>query len=183
MQRPVCHSVRLPGLTAPSRVSLRRPRRLVLSAFMLALISPGAWSDTFGPWLGVNTYHVSRSEPVNEDNNVIGARYNRWFGARFENSFHDPSWALGYAVWQKRAPLPADWLERWRYTLRVSPGLAYGYGDRFALSVGGFTPGIIPSVGLEWSPTERWILGSDLLYIWTQEGGVLLQGIHLGWQW
>lgn len=157
-------------------------RRLLLG-FVLAATVPLAWSDTFGPWIGIKTYHISREEPVNEDNKVLGLRYNRWFGARFDNSFNDPSWAIGYAVWQWDRPFLGRYLNNWDYTLRLSPGVAYGYGNRFALSINGFTPGIIPSVGLEWSFSQKWILGTDLLYIWTEQGGVFLQGVHLAWKW
>lgn len=172
---------------------IRRGEHLVriccrcLTTAVLSLV-PAAYTavaqaDTIGPWVGVNTYHFSREDPVNENNQIIGLRYNRWFGTRFDNSFNDPSWAIGYAAWQHRRPLWGDYIDNWHYVLRLSPGVAYGYGDRFALSVGGFTPGVIPSVGLEWSLSRRWVLGSDVLYVWTERGGVLLQGIHLAWQW
>lgn len=152
-------------------------RWLVLLAFV-----PTAWAGTVGPWIGVKTYHLSRENPVNEQNQLVGVQYNRWFAARFENSFHEPSWAVGYALWQMERPVISRY-PGWRYNLRLSPGIAYGYGDRLSLSVGGFTPGLIPSAGLKWKLSEEWQFGSDVLYIWTDDGGVLLQGLYLGWSW
>ena len=155
---------------------------MFVRVLLLLLTLNTAWADSVGPWIGVNTVHLNPQEPVNEHNRLIGGQYNRWFFAYFQNSFHEPSWALGYALWQRERPFHADH-DAWRYTLRLSPGVAYGYGSRLSLSVGPFTPGLIPSAGVTWQFHDRWQLGSDLLYIWTDAGGVLLHGIRLSWQW
>lgn len=149
---------------------------------LLLLYVNTAWAGAVGPWIGMNTVHLNPQEPVNERNNIIGVQYNRWFFAYFQNSFNDPSWAVGYTLWQKEAPFFRGH-DEWRYSLRLSPGVAYGYGERLALSVGDFTPGLIPSLGVRWQFHERWQLGSDLLYIWTDAGGVVLHGVSLNWQW
>lgn len=149
---------------------------------VLALCIAPAWAGSIGPWIGLRTVHLNPQEPVNERNRLIGARFNRWFLAYFQNSFYDPSWAVGYALWQAEPPLFKH-RNDWRYSFRLSPGVAYGYREPLALSVGDFTPGLIPSAGLIWQFNERWQLGSDLLYIWTDDGGVLLSGISLNWQW
>lgn len=141
------------------------------------------WASSVGPWLGVYTHHLSRDEPVNENNGLVGLRYDRWYLARFQNSFNEPSWVAGFTLWERNRPFLPEHTPNLSYSLRLSPGIAYGYGERLALTVHGFTPGLIPSAGLEWSFSERWFLGSDLLYIWTDDGGVLMQGVHLGWRW
>lgn len=147
-----------------------------LAAVLLLLASPVHSFET-GPWFGLYTYHISRDKPVNERNQIVGWQYNRWLIARFTNSFDETSYSLGYR-W-----LEWPWYlnDRSRVNVGLSPGVAYGYGDQLSISYAGFTPGLIPSVSLEWRYAAHWSVGKDLLYIWTDNGGVLLGGLSVKW--
>lgn len=144
---------------------------------LLLLYSSSARALETGPWLGLYTYHISREKPMNERNQILGWQYNRWLIARFTNSFDETSYSLGYR-WKE---WPVRLSDRSRLGFGLSPGIAYGYGDRLTASFGGFTPGLIPSATLEWRQSPHWSVAKDVLYIWTDNGGVLLGGLSIKW--
>lgn len=81
-------------------------------------------------------------DKYNNNNNIIALSIDQWFVATFNNSHYDRSYSAGYTFrtpkWQ---PVGDDWYGR----ANVMAGIVYGYDDQF-INVGGFTPGIIPSV-------------------------------------
>ncbi|MCH8530811.1 MAG: hypothetical protein LAT65_08160 [Saccharospirillum sp.] len=149
----------------------------LLPALLLLFFSYPVQAFDTGPWLGLYTYHISRDRPVNERNQLLGWQYNRWLVARFTNSFDETSYSLGYR-W-KEWPVPLS--ERSRLNFGLSPGVAYGYGDRLTAGFAGFTPGLIPSASLEWRYSPQWSVSKDFLYIWTKNGGVVLGGLSIKW--
>jgi len=157
-------------------------RNLLLFFLMLmSLKSYAENSNYIGIWGNVHTYHLSRENKVNEENQLLGIQVNRLFFSTFDNSFDQRSYALGWRWLDYKFQFGK--LKTLDWSIGLSPGLAYGYGNRFLLSFWNLTPGLIPSAGIEWNVTEQVQLGSEILYIWSEQGGVLMTGITAGWKW
>jgi hypothetical protein len=154
---------------------------LVASTLTTALASANCRpeSNTLGLWTNIHSYHLSRENVVNEENQLLGLQWNRWFAGTFSNSFYQRSYVLGWC-W-----LRGDWAvshsSKWSVTAKLSPGIAYGYGNRFLLSFWNLTPGLLPSAGFNYDVNEQLTLGAETFYVWSEQGGVLVTGLNASW--
>lgn len=157
--------------------------RLVLTLSVLVFSGVVVQADTshqITMVLGVETYHLASKPEHNNDNQIIGLLYDRWFITRFKNSHTVESWGLGYALgdWQFK-PLPDRSVT---FETRFWAGVATGYGDRMYLHWGPLTLAFLPEVVAEVALSDRWTAGVSGLYIWTEAGGVWVSGLQLGYR-
>jgi len=134
-------------------------------------------SDEISILVGVGTYHFSKDPEHNNRNDIIGLLTNNWFITRYTNSHKGESWGFGYTIgnWQVQPT------QKYPVTLksRIWAGAATGYGDRLKLHWGPFTMALIPEFATEIRLTDHWATGLSSLYIWTEQGGVLVNGVQL----
>jgi hypothetical protein len=128
-----------------------------------------------GLMVGINTTHLSGDTSVNEQNQILGFQHDKWIVSRYVNSHSNTSWAVAY--------------ESLNTGLQIAPklnlsgslwvGAATGYGDRLLLHLGPLTFAVLPEVQLLVDISSRWQIGATAIYIWTELGGVVVQGLVL----
>ena len=112
---------------------------------MIGLITVAAilWADDSCAetylYLGGSSYHFDRSYDYNETNDLYGIEYNNWIGLRFNNSYHQESYAALYN-WEV---YKTDQL-----TVSLFPGAVYGYNKCFGHdnSSSNVCPTLLPAV-------------------------------------
>lgn len=130
-------------------------------------------------WASVKTYHVDRAnDDANfEQNQIKTIFYDRWFLGHFINSYRKESWLFGYQMWHYEL----DW-QPWQLQYGVSLAAATGYGRELATNVDGIvTLGVSPYFGMDYQVNDTWSVGADILYIPTDNGGVFVSGVSLGY--
>lgn len=116
--------------------------------------------------LGLYTQHVDPSGDTNESSELIGLGYRDYTVASFVNSYHDRSYFAGKQFHTRRFhPWGGD---DWFVQGNLYAGMVYGYRERVP-NLEGFTPGLIPTVGLAYRN-----LAAELLYVPTPSGGVFM---------
>lgn len=128
-------------------------------------------------WQGVKTYHVDRAndEANNESNQITAVFYNRWLFSSFINSYSRRSELIGYNFWY----WPYE-SERYFYHFGISIAAATGYGRELKSNIDGLvTIGVSPFAGIKYKLSKHWFVGTDLLYLPTDNGGVLVSGLNL----
>ncbi|MDC2890915.1 hypothetical protein [Psychrosphaera algicola] len=156
-----------------------------LRPIIFIIITLNSWSTNAAQnqhvalWLGLDTYHVDRTNDnaTNENNKITSIFYNRWFISTFINSYNKRSYLLGYQIWYNQMPFFDSNIE---ISYGVSIAAATGYGRNLATNIDGIvTLGVSPFVGAEYDVNQDWTIGGDLLYIPTDNGGVLTSGLKL----
>jgi hypothetical protein len=161
------------------------PDPLPMTASMLArsrnlaaaLLAAASWhgaaaeTDTFDGWeLSFSPYTI-HFHPSDEHKPVVQLGLlkglsDRWIagGAVFSNSFGQPS---AYAYFGQRYIAPGGW-DKWY--LQWTAGILYGYvgqyKDKVPLNYRGFSPGLVPSIGYQFSDRiygELDLLGNSAL--------------------
>ena len=121
--------------------------------------------------LGLYTRHVDPSDDTNEYSELIGLGYRDYTVASFVNSYHDRSYFAGKRFHTRRfSPGGTD---DWFVQGNLYTGMVYGYHERVP-NLEGFTPGLIPTVGLAYRN-----LAAELLYVPTPDGGVFMSLLSL----
>jgi hypothetical protein len=156
-----------PGLLPMTSSMLDRFRNLVAALLAAACWhSASAETDTFDGWeLSFSPYTI-HFHPSDEHKPVVQVGLlkglaDRWIagGAVFSNSFGQPS---AYAYVGQRYIAPGGW-DKWY--LQWTAGILYGYvgqyKDKVPLNYKGFSPGLVPSIGYQF--TERIYGELDLL--------------------
>lgn len=155
-----------------------RPIIFIISAMNIWPIKAAESSD-IAIWSGINTYHVDRTNDNanNEDNKITSIFYNRWFVSSFINSYDKRSYLLGYHVWYNQLSTFDSSVE---VNYGVSIAAATGYGRNLATNIDGIvTLGVSPFLGVAYNLNPNWAMGGDVLYIPTENGGVLTSGVKL----
>lgn len=128
-------------------------------------------------WQGVKTYHVDRAndEANNESNQITAIFYNRWLFSSFINSYSRRSELIGYNFWY----WPFE-EKNYFYHFGISIAAATGYGRELKSNIDGIvTIGVSPFAGIKYKISKHWLVGTDLLYLPTDNGGVLVSGLNL----
>jgi len=131
-------------------------------------------------WRSVNTYHVDRAndEANFEQNAITSVFYGRWFFGSFINSYSRRSEILGYHYWYYPNRTGNTF-----YHYGVSLAIATGYGRELATNIDGIvTFGISPFAGGKYFVNPKWAIGADVLYIPTDNGGVLVSGLNINYK-
>lgn len=126
---------------------------------------------------GLNSYHFSENPEHNNSNDIVGVLYKNWFLTRFTNSHHGQSWGFGRTL--GNAIYHPDWSGNFQIRGRFWAGAATGYGDRLKIHYGPLTFAFLPEVALEYQINHRWSTGVSGLYIWTDKGGVWVNGLQV----
>lgn len=141
-----------------------------------------AESKNVALWVGVDTHHIDRAndEANNEKNKITSIFYNRWFVSSFINSYSKRSYLVGYHVWYNQMIfLNTDF----DINYGLSIAAATGYGRNLATNIDGLvTLGLSPFIGAKYPIHKHWQLGGDIIYIPTDNGGVLTTGVSLNYQ-
>jgi hypothetical protein len=126
--------------------------------------------------LGLVTRHVKPSDDTNEDSDFLGLSYKKFAMARFINSYDNETWFGGIIYRTSKLNLFED--SDFYLQGNLYPGIVYGYKDHLP-DIGGFTPVLIPTVGLGY---KRVCL--EVLYFPSPSGGVFSGALRfdLGWK-
>lgn len=156
---------------------------LILASIFLFPIDVNANNRTnISFWTSVLTHHVDRTNDIAsfEENNVNAFFYNKWLFGHFINSYRRESFILGYQFWHYEIDWPKqDLLLQYGVTIAA----ATGYGRELATNIDGrVTLGISPYAGVKYWITNDWGIGADLLYLPTDNGGVVVSGLNLTWR-
>ena len=150
--------------------------RHAICLFICFFYSP-VKADELVIWQGVKTYHVDRAndEANNESNQITAIFYNRWLFSSFINSYSRRSELIGYNFWY----WPYE-QEHYFYHFGISLAAATGYGRELKTNIDGkITLGISPFAGIKYKLNTKWLVGTDLLYLPTDNGGVLVSGLNI----
>lgn len=121
-------------------------RSIVASASVLLSLSIGVtYAETFRIQGGIFTTHLDNGPDTNNDSELWGLQYSRWFYAHFINSQGNPTQAIGYDITGPVDPLPEGW-EAGFYL-----GATYGYCGIGSTQEYGCRP--------NWQPFEAFHIG------------------------
>lgn len=128
-----------------------------------------------GLLIGINTFHISGDTSHNEQNQILAIQQNKWVLSHYINSHSDTSWAVAYESLNTGLQV----VPKLNLSGSLWVGVATGYEDRLLLHWGPLTFAALPEVQLLVDISSRWQIGVTALYIWTDAGGVVVQGLVL----
>lgn len=152
--------------------------------FMLAVVAVFFCADTkaqrLSLWYGIDTYHVDRAmdDADNEQNKINAIFYDRWLFSTFINSYSKRSELIGYNVFYEFNQQP-----NYYYHYGLTIAAATGYGRNLWSNIDGvITIGVSPFLGGQVKLSKQWWAGLDMLYLPTDNGGVLVSGLNITFQ-
>ena len=148
---------------------------LLYVLFFLFFQGAHADDDKFGLIFVPKSDHFSdRGEP-NENNNLVGFKYNKWGVATYENSQFDRTFTLSYDFYEYDIELS----EKWSFSAKVPFAIAHGYNRDKAVNLFGFVGFVFLESSIEYEIANGISIRGLALVLPTLGGGAVAGGFGI----
>ncbi len=119
--------------------------------------------------------HFSDKGEPNEDNDLIGVRYNKWGFATYENSQFDRTYTISYDFYG----LNKNITEKISLSAKIPFAIAHGYDRNKAVNLFGFVGFVYLDSSIKFEINEKISIRALTLLLPTLGGGAIAPGIGL----